>query len=227
MPSPAGGQNPGENGHRPTPPTTLLAARRPSRGGARMSRARNRALRSLPVRASRPAGPRRATEVEVYLARFPRDLREALARLRRALREAAPDAEEGMSYRMLSFRLDGRILAWYAGFRDHGSLFVGGLARFPGLADQLRPYASGRGTLRFTPEHPLPSGLVRRLVRARRAEIVGPRGGDRRARRRGIGAAGPTPRARGDARSRRGRGRSRTSPTAPSRARGRRRHRLP
>lgn len=89
------------------------------------------------------------------------------------------------------------------------------------------PVCLSRGTLRFTPAHPMPSGPVRRLVRARRFEVAGPSRGRGRARPLGSSSPGPTPTARGYARSRRGHGRPRTSPTAPSRVRARRRRRHP
>jgi uncharacterized protein YdhG (YjbR/CyaY superfamily) len=111
-------------------------------------------------------------EVDAYLADLPEDTRDALQELRKTIRAAAPMAEEVVSYRMPAFRQDG-MLVWYAGFRDHCSFFVGSTVVLRKFAHELRPFARGKGTLRFTPQQPLPEALVRRIVRARVAENAG------------------------------------------------------
>lgn len=110
-----------------------------------------------------------AAEVDAYLASAPPPLRRLLAEVRTTVRRIAPEAEEIISYRMPAFRLNG-VLVYYAAFRDHCSLFVASRSVWSGFADELRPFVSGRGTLRFTPEHPLPGRLLTRIVRARVAE---------------------------------------------------------
>ena len=113
-----------------------------------------------------------ATGVDNYLANVPPPFRAALESLRRTIRTAAPDAEEVLSYKMPAFRSHG-MLVYYAAFQDHCSLFVGSVATQRQFAAELKPYETGKGTLQFTPEHPLPRGLVRRLVKARLAENAG------------------------------------------------------
>ncbi|HZY70565.1 MAG TPA: DUF1801 domain-containing protein [Thermoplasmata archaeon] len=108
-------------------------------------------------------------EVEEYLASVSPRLRPSIRRLRATIRAAAPGAEEVISYRMPAFRLHG-MLVYYAAFRDHCSFFVGSGTVRANFAKELRPFATGKGTLRFSPEHPLPTALVRRIVRARVAE---------------------------------------------------------
>jgi uncharacterized protein YdhG (YjbR/CyaY superfamily) len=100
-----------------------------------------------------------------YLASVPSDMRAALQSLRKTIRSAAPDAEEVISYRMPAFRHHG-ILVYYAAFRDHCSLFVGGETRGT-FAAELKPFAGGKGTIQFTPQRPLPASLVRRIVKER------------------------------------------------------------
>jgi len=104
-----------------------------------------------------------------YLARIPTDMRASLERLRRTIRAAAPGAEEVVSYGMPAFKLNG-MLVWYAGFKDHCSFFAGSRVVLGKFAKEVRPFSAGRGTLRFTPRHPIPATLVRRIVRARVAE---------------------------------------------------------
>ncbi len=113
-----------------------------------------------------PAG-RRA--VDAYLAKLPADMRVALQTLRDTIRAAAPDAQEAISYRIPAFRHHG-VLVYYAAFRDHCSFFPGSVVTQRRFAAELAPFAAGKGTIHFTPAHPLPSGLVTRIVKARMAE---------------------------------------------------------
>jgi uncharacterized protein YdhG (YjbR/CyaY superfamily) len=107
--------------------------------------------------------------VEKYLADVPDEFRSSIEALRSTIRAAAPDAEEVIGYRMPAFRSNG-MLVYYAAFRDHCSLFVASSRVRARFAEELRPFESGKGTLRFTPDRPIPKNLIRRIVRARLAE---------------------------------------------------------
>lgn len=126
-------------------------------------------------------GPRRPppASVDEYLAAVPPKYRAALEKLRRTIRAAAPEAEETISYGMPAFRQDG-MLVYYAAFQDHGSFFIGSPAARRRFAEELRPFAGGKGTVRFTLEHPLPANLVTRIVTARVAENARRRSDPRR-----------------------------------------------
>ena len=115
---------------------------------------------------TRSKGPK---TVEEYFAGVPEPYRAELERLRRTIRKAAPKAEEVLSYAMPAFR-QGRILVYYAAFKDHLSLFVASPGVRRRFATELRPFEAGRGTLRFTPEKRIPADLVARIIRARIAE---------------------------------------------------------
>lgn len=118
-----------------------------------------------------PARPKaNPGSVASYLAAQPPVMRAALKRIRSLVRAAAPRAVEVISYRMPAFRTERGVLVWYAGFPSHGSFFPGALPRFPELAKAMAPFASAKGTLRFTPERPLPASLITRLVKARLRE---------------------------------------------------------
>jgi uncharacterized protein YdhG (YjbR/CyaY superfamily) len=108
--------------------------------------------------------------VEEYLSALPADQRKALEKLRRQIRAAAPEATEAISYQMPAFKDQGRFLVSYAAFKDHCSLFPASSAVMEALGDQLEPYVSGKGTLRFTPEQPIPPGVVKKIVKARLEE---------------------------------------------------------
>ncbi len=114
------------------------------------------------------AGPTPKT-VDEYMARVPAKFRTALQRLRKTIKAAAPDAEEVISYQMPAFRQDG-MLVYYAAFKDHCSLFVASDQVRRQFATELKPFETGKGTLEFTPDQPLPDELVTRIVKVRVVE---------------------------------------------------------
>jgi uncharacterized protein YdhG (YjbR/CyaY superfamily) len=113
------------------------------------------------------AGP---GDVDTYLAALGGDERSVLEELRKTIRAAAPGAVETISYQMPAFKQDGRFLVSYAAFKDHCSLFPGSAVPEE-LRDDLRPFVAGKGTLRFTPEKPIPAALVKKIVKIRIREI--------------------------------------------------------
>ena len=107
--------------------------------------------------------------VNAYLAALDPRKRATLQRLRRTIRAAAPKSEECISYQIPAFRLEGRMLVWFAAASKHCSFFPG--ARPIAVhRDELKAYKTSKGTVRFSPEKPLPATLVRKLVRTRIAE---------------------------------------------------------
>ena len=110
------------------------------------------------------------SSVEAYLAALPDDRRRVLEALRATIRAAAPGATEQISYDMPAFMTGGRILVSYAAFKSHYSLFPASGAVLEALGDEIAPFHTGKGTIRFTAERPLSDELVTRLVRVRIAE---------------------------------------------------------
>ena len=103
--------------------------------------------------------------IDQYLAKLSKEKRVALERLRKAIRAAAPGAEECISYGIPAFRHRGRMLVWFGASARHCSLYPGGIVA--GFERDLKGYSTSKGTIRFPPEHPLPAALVRKIVRAR------------------------------------------------------------
>jgi uncharacterized protein YdhG (YjbR/CyaY superfamily) len=98
--------------------------------------------------------------------------RAALEKVCKAIRAAAPDAEEGVSYGMAAFRLNGKPIAGLSASKDHCSYFPMSGKVVAALKDDLEDYDTSKGTIRFLANKPLPAALVRKLVKARIAEIA-------------------------------------------------------
>lgn len=113
----------------------------------------------------------KAFDLEAYMDSIPADARAALQKLRKAISAAAPRAEAGVSYGMPAFRLDGRPLMCFAATKHGCSLYPMSAAVLRAHAADLQKYETSKGTIRFPAAKPLPSTLVRKLVKARIAEI--------------------------------------------------------
>ena len=114
----------------------------------------------------RKSGSRRpATTVDEYLARVPPDKRAALERLRQDIHAAAPGVEECISYQIPGFRYNGRMIVWLGAAAKHCAFYPGGLVR--DFARELASYDVSKGTIRFDAAKPLPSTLVKKIVKAR------------------------------------------------------------
>jgi len=110
-----------------------------------------------------------ATTHAQYLARLEPDQRAALARLLKVIHEAAPAAEAVISYGIPAFRLDGMLVGVAASLK-HCALHPMNNTTVAGFSSELAGYSTSAGTIRFTPDAPLPPSLVRRIVKARVAE---------------------------------------------------------
>ena len=110
------------------------------------------------------------TSVDTYIATLPADRRPAMEALRAAIRAAAPDATEVITYKMPGFKRNGRFLVSYDAFKQHYSLFPSSDPIVDALGDRVRPYVAGKGTLRFPADKPLPLDLITEIVKIRVAE---------------------------------------------------------
>lgn len=112
-----------------------------------------------------------AKSVDDFLAAAPPDKRAALMKLRTTIRAAAPKATESINYGVPMFKLDGRPLVSVGYGTDHCSFYVQSPAVMNAHAAELKAYETGKGSIRFAADKPLPPALVTKLVKARIAEV--------------------------------------------------------
>jgi uncharacterized protein YdhG (YjbR/CyaY superfamily) len=121
---------------------------------------------------SRPDAKQPGSQVRAYLEALPEDAREHVQQLREAIRAAAPGAVESFGYGMPAFALGGKPFVWYGAWKRHSSFYPVSAATRQALAAALEGYeTSGKGTIRFRLGEPVPAALVKRLVKARIAEL--------------------------------------------------------
>jgi uncharacterized protein YdhG (YjbR/CyaY superfamily) len=103
-------------------------------------------------------------DVDSYIAAQPKDVRIALTDLRKAIRQACPDVEERIGYGMPYYKYHG-MLAYFAAFKNHCSLYVMSKPLMKKLSKELEPFDVKGQTVHFTPKNPIPSTLVKKIIK--------------------------------------------------------------
>jgi uncharacterized protein YdhG (YjbR/CyaY superfamily) len=106
-------------------------------------------------------------EIDTYLRSLDDPKRSTLETLRRTILEVIPEAEQGMSYGVPAFRLEGKVVAGFAAFKNHLSYLPHSGSVFPELKDDLALYKTSTGALQFPIDRPLPKSLVKKLIAVR------------------------------------------------------------
>ncbi|MBI3743779.1 MAG: DUF1801 domain-containing protein [Chloroflexi bacterium] len=107
------------------------------------------------------------TTVSAYIAAAPKDVRGKLKQMRAIVKALAPGAEEKISYGMPAYKLRGRVLVYFAAFKNHIGFYPGSGTVLKVYAPDLRRYKTSKGTVQFPLERPLPVALIRKLIRAK------------------------------------------------------------
>jgi uncharacterized protein YdhG (YjbR/CyaY superfamily) len=117
-----------------------------------------------------PLAKRKPQTIDEYLATATPDQRRTLAKLRKTIHAVAPKVEECISYGIPAFRLNGRSLVFFGAWANHCSFYPGSSTTLKNFRDDLKDFQVSKGTIRFSPDNPLPLALVKKLVKARIAE---------------------------------------------------------
>jgi uncharacterized protein YdhG (YjbR/CyaY superfamily) len=110
--------------------------------------------------------------VDEYIANQPAAVQLKLKKVRAAIRRAVPEAVEGIGYRMPGYKLHGKPMLYFAGFKEHYSLFAASGTFFAALEDELRGYELRKGTVHFPLSKPVPVKLISRIANLRAAGIA-------------------------------------------------------
>jgi uncharacterized protein YdhG (YjbR/CyaY superfamily) len=110
------------------------------------------------------------TWIDAYLAALPDDQHAALQSLRETVAATAPEAVEAISYGIPAFRYRGEAIVWYHATKRHCSFFPTG-EPIDAHREALAEFEVSKGTIRFTPDHPLPKDLVAEMVRYRVGQV--------------------------------------------------------
>ncbi len=112
------------------------------------------------------------TDIDKYLAALPEPKRGTLEALRSTIREIVPEAEECISYGVPAFRLDGKVVAGFAAFKNHLSYLPHSGSVISELGAEAARYRSSSGALQFAIDRPLPKALVKKLIAIRRRQAL-------------------------------------------------------
>jgi uncharacterized protein YdhG (YjbR/CyaY superfamily) len=108
--------------------------------------------------------------IDEYFANVKPDHRKTLQKLRQTIHTTAPKAEECISYGIPAFRLNRRLLVFFGAWANHCAFYPGSAATLKNFRNELRNFQTSKGTIRFSPDKPLPVALVKKLVKTRIAE---------------------------------------------------------
>lgn len=110
--------------------------------------------------------------VDGYIAAQPQGAQSALKQVRGAIRKAVPEAEEGIAYKIPAYKLHGKRMLFFAGWKQHYSLYPAGKLALLACRDELARYEISKGTIRFPLSEPVPVDLIRRIAQLRAREVA-------------------------------------------------------
>jgi uncharacterized protein YdhG (YjbR/CyaY superfamily) len=112
-------------------------------------------------------------DVDDYLASLDEPKRTTLETLRQTILDIIPEAEQGVSYGLPAFRVQGKVIAGFAAFKNHLSYLPHSGSVFPELESELVQYKTSSGALQFPIDKPLPKALVKKLIAVRKRLALG------------------------------------------------------
>ena len=116
------------------------------------------------------------TSVDEYIAAQPKAAQVAMKRVRSAIRKGVPGAEEAISYQIPTYRLHGRSVIYFAGWKEHYSIYPSTRPLVAAFEKALEPYdVNDKGTIRFPLSQPVPVKLIEGLAKFRAKEVIAER----------------------------------------------------
>jgi uncharacterized protein YdhG (YjbR/CyaY superfamily) len=110
--------------------------------------------------------------IDEYIASRPESVRPILERVRRTIKEAVPEAEETISYQMPAYKLRGRAVLYFAGWKEHYSLYPSTARLTVAFKTELKSYEVAKGTIRFPLSEPVPVKLIEGIAKFRAMEVA-------------------------------------------------------
>jgi len=110
--------------------------------------------------------------VDEYIASQPETIQGVLQRVRSTIRKAVPEAEEVISYKIPTYKLPGGTVLYFAGWKQHYSLYPANGRVVAAFKDELAPYEISKGTIRFPLSQPVPVRLIERIAKFRANEVA-------------------------------------------------------
>jgi len=110
--------------------------------------------------------------VDEYIASQPKAVQGALERVRSAIRKAMPKAQEVISYQIPAYKLHGRAVLYFAGWKQHYSLYPSTGRLVAAFEKDLAPYEVSKGTIRFRLSEPVPVKLIEQVAKFRATEVA-------------------------------------------------------
>ena len=110
--------------------------------------------------------------VDEYIASQPEAVQGVLQRVRTTIRKAVPRAEEVISYKIPTYKLNGGPVLYFAGWKQHYSLYPATERLVAAFKDGLEPYEVNKGTIRFPLSEPVPVKLIERIAKFRAKEVA-------------------------------------------------------
>ena len=107
-----------------------------------------------------------AKNIDEYIASFPEATQKSLNKIRSTIRKVVPKAEETISYGIPTFKINGRYVIYFAGYKNHVSVYPAPRGN-PEFKKELSVYKGGKGTVQFPLDRPLPLELITRIAKFR------------------------------------------------------------
>jgi uncharacterized protein YdhG (YjbR/CyaY superfamily) len=105
--------------------------------------------------------------IDEYILSFPKDVQKVLKQIRRTIKEVIPEVEETISYQIATFKLNGKYLVYIAGWKKHISLYPVSSEMEKSIKEMSAYKTSGKGTVQFPMDKPIPLSLIKKIVKYR------------------------------------------------------------